>query len=214
MLWNDHSKLIKGQHAFLGGSKFSWLNYSEEDLEVAWKRQYAQKIGTVLHELASKLIDNRIKITNKDRNMVLLYLIDNEIPKSVIDMIDIRQIMNNLIPYITDGIGFRMKSEQPLVYSENIYGTADAIVFDERKQILRIHDYKSGTTPAHLEQLEIYAALFCLEYRFKPGDINFELRIYQDGDQLIGNPKASDILPTMDKIVTFDKIIESFKEAD
>lgn len=142
--------------------------------------------------------------------MVLLYLLDNEVPRSVID---INRIMENLIPYVTDGIGFRMKSEQPLVYSENIYGTADSIIFDERKQILRIHDYKSGTTPAHLEQLEIYAALFCLEYRFKPGDINFELRIYQDGDQLIGNPKASDILPTMDKIVTFDKIIESFKEA-
>ena len=211
MLWNDHSRLIKGQqHAFLGGSKFSWLNYNEEDLEVAWKRQYAQKMGTALHELASKLIDNKIKITNKDRNMVLLYLLDNEVPRSVID---INRIMENLIPYVTDGIGFRMKSEQPLVYSENIYGTADSIIFDERKQILRIHDYKSGTTPAHLEQLEIYAALFCLEYRFKPGDINFELRIYQDGDQLIGNPKASDILPTMDKIVTFDKIIESFKEA-
>ena len=142
--------------------------------------------------------------------MVLLYLLDNEVPRSVID---INRIMENLIPYVTDGIGFRMKSEQPLVYSENIYGTADSIIFDERKQILRIHDYKSGTTPAHLEQLEIYAALFCLEYRFKPGDINFELRIYQDGDQLIGNPKASDILPTLDKIVTFDKIIESFKEA-
>ena len=142
--------------------------------------------------------------------MVLVYLLDNEVPRSVID---INRIMENLIPYVTDGIGFRMKSEQPLVYSENIYGTADSIIFDERKQILRIHDYKSGTTPAHLEQLEIYAALFCLEYRFKPGDINFELRIYQDGDQLIGNPKASDILPTMDKIVTFDKIIESFKEA-
>ena len=210
MLWNDHSKLPKDKHAFLGGSRFSWLNYNEEDLRIAWERQYAQKMGTVLHELSSKLIDNRIKITNKDKNMVLLYLIDNGVPREIIDL---NRIMDNLIPYITDGIGFRMKSEQPLFYSENIYGFADSIIFDERKRILRIHDYKSGITPAHLEQLEIYAALFCLEYRFKPGDINFELRIYQDGDQLIGNPKASDILPTMDKIVTFDKLIESFKEA-
>lgn len=121
--------------------------------------------------------------------------------------------MVNLLPYVSDGIGYRMKVEQPLVYSENCFGTADSIIFDEKKSLLRIHDYKSGTTPAHLEQLEIYAALFCLEYEFKPGEIEFELRIYQNGDQLIGKPQANNILPTMDKIRKFDKMIDKFKEA-
>ena len=32
-------------------------------------------------------------------------------------------------------------------------------------KILRIHDYKSGITPAKMDQLMIYAALFCLEYK-------------------------------------------------
>ena len=210
MLWNDHSRDIpKGSHAFLGASKYSWLNYTKEDLKDAWIRSYANSMGTVLHELAASLITHNIKIASKDTHMVLLYLLENDIPRSVIDL---KRIMENLIPYVSDAIGYRMIAEQPLKYSDNVFGTADAIIFDEKKSLLRIHDYKSGVTPAHLEQLEIYAALFCLEYEFKPGDIDFELRIYQNGDQLIGTPKANDILPTMDKIIMFDKMINDFKE--
>ena len=59
-----------------------------------------------------------------------------------------------------------------------------------------------------MEQLEIYAALFCLEYKVKPGDIDIELRIYQNDDILCHNPTAEDILPIMDKIVHLDKILE------
>ena len=87
------------------------------------------------------------------------------------------------------------------------------IIFDEKKKFLRIHDYKSGDTPASLKQLEIYASLFCLEYDYKPGELEYELRIYQNGEILVGNPTAKDILPTIDKIVTFDRLIEEFKEA-
>lgn len=211
MLWNDHSRDIpKGSHAFLGASKYSWLNYDEEDLELAWKRSFAQMMGTSLHELAANLIENRIKLSSRDTHLVLYHLLEDGIPRSVINL---DTIMANLIPYVADGIGYRMKVEQPLVYSENVFGTADSIIFDDKKSLLRIHDYKSGTTLAHLEQLEIYAALFCLEYEFKPGEIEFELRIYQNGDQLIGNPKANNILPTMERIRKFDKMIEKFKEA-
>ena len=211
MLWNDHSRDIpKGAHAFLGASRYSWLNYDEEDLENAWKRQYATAMGTSLHELAASLIENKIKLSSRDTHLVLHHLLEDGIPRSVIQL-DV--IMNNLIPYVADGIGYRMIVEQPLMYSENVFGTADSIIFDEKKSLLRIHDYKSGSTPAKLEQLEIYAALFCLEYEYKPGEIDFELRIYQNGDIHIGNPKAANILPTMDKIVRFDKFIEKLKEA-
>lgn len=210
MLWNDHSDDFEvGSHALLGASKFSWLNYDDEQMYDAWKRQYAQRMGTALHELAADLIYNRIKITKKDSKMVLLHLLKNYIPR---DAIELDRIMENLVPYVEDGIGFRMRVEQPLVYTENAFGTADAIIFEDRKKLLRIHDYKSGTTPAHLEQLEIYAALFCLEYGVKPGEIDFELRIYQNGDQLIGNPKADNILPVMDEIIRKDKMVQSFKE--
>ena len=211
MLWNDHSRDIpEGTHAFLGASQYAWLNYDEEKLANKWKAQYAKPMGTALHELASKCIRNRIKIGSNDKHMILLHLLDNYIPRN---LIDVDKIMETLVPYVKDGIGFRMRAEQPLKYSENVFGTADSIIFDEKKSFLRIHDYKSGEILASLKQLEIYAALFCLEYHFKPGEIEFELRIYQNGEILVGNPQADDILPTMEKIKLFDELVESFKEA-
>jgi hypothetical protein len=111
--------------------------------------------------------------------------------------------------YVNDAIGFQMKPEQILYYSDNCFGTADAISF--RNKFLRIHDLKTGAIPAHMEQLMIYAALFCLEYRVKPSDIEMELRIYQSDDILICNPCADEIMPIMDKIITFDKVITKIR---
>ena len=58
-----------------------------------------------------------------------------------------------------------------------------------------------------MDQLRIYAALFCLEYAIKPGDIDMELRIYQSGEVFKEKPEPQDILPIMDKIQRFDSII-------
>ena len=87
--------------------------------------------------------------------------------------------------YVNDAIGFKLRPEQILYYSPNCFGTADAI--DLRGDLLRIHDLKTGKVPAHIEQLMIYAALFCLEYGIKPSDIDTELRIYQGDDILVEN---------------------------
>jgi hypothetical protein len=38
-----------------------------------------------------------------------------------------------------------------------------------------------------------------------------ELRLYQNNDIIISNPEADEIFPIMDKIITFDKIIEEIK---
>lgn len=114
--------------------------------------------------------------------------------------------------YVNDAIGYKMTPEQVLYYSENCFGTADAISF--RNGLLRIHDLKTGEIPAHMEQLEIYAALFCLEYNVKPGDIEMELRLYQSDEILYHNPTAMDILPIMDKIITFDKVINKIKDSE
>lgn len=84
-------------------------------------------------------------------------------------------------------------------------GTADAIAF--RNNFLRIHDLKTGKRPVHIEQLEIYAALFCLEYRVKPEDIHIELRIYQNDEILVHEPTAEDIIQIMNKIVHCDKLL-------
>ncbi len=183
MIWNDHLKDVpEGAHAFLGASKYSWLNYDEDKLRTVYKNLMAKEEGTRLHAFAKMCIDLKIKLprTKKTINM-----------------------------YVNDAIGYRMRAEQPLYFSPNCFGTADAIIFKDG--LLRVHDLKTGSTPASLHQLEIYAALFCLEYKQKPGEIEFELRIYQNDDILIGNPDAEIILPIMDKIKTFDKIIESIK---
>ena len=63
-----------------------------------------------------------------------------------------------------------------------------------------------------MEQLMVYAALFCLEYKVKPGDINMELRLYQNDEVLFHNPEPTEIAPIIDKIITFDKIINRIRE--
>lgn len=187
MNFNKHYDL-EGRHAFLGASKYHWLNYSEEKVAESYLKQMAKEKGTELHEFAAQCIKLGVKL-----------------PKS----------KKTLNMYVNDAIGFKMTPEQPLFYSDNCFGTADAICFRKDKQtgrdLLRIHDYKSGVTPAHMEQLEIYAALFCLEYKIKPGNIDMELRLYQNNEILYSEPTAEDILPIMDKIISFDKIITNIR---
>ena len=177
MQFNDHKKL-NGLHAFLGASNYHWLNYTDEKLEQRWASLKAVERGTKLHEFAAKAIE--LGILQKKNG----------------------QTLNT---YINDAIGYRMTPEQPLMYSENCFGTADAISF--RDEFLRIHDLKTGEVPAKIDQLRIYAALFCLEYHIKPIDISIELRIYQGGEILKEKPEPEDILPIMDKIQRFDSII-------
>lgn len=184
MNWNNHSKLT-GAHAFLGASKYSWLNYDDDRLIEAYANQQAVYKGTRLHALAAELISlhQPLPRTQKTLNM-----------------------------YVNDAIGYKMDPEVVLYYSDNVFGTADSISF--RKGLLRIHDLKTGVTPAKIDQLKIYAALFCLEYHQKPGEIQMELRIYQNNDILFCQPTADEILPIMDKAVHFDKLINKLKEME
>ncbi len=184
MNFNNHLNL-EGQHAFLGASKYHWINYSEDKVVESYNKFLAILKGTTLHEFAAQCIK-----------------LGQKLPKS-------KKTLNN---YVNDAIGYKMIPEQVLYYSENCFGTADAICF--RNRLLRIHDLKTGIIPAHMEQLEIYAALFCLEYKFKPSDIDIELRIYQHDEVLCHNPSVEEIVPIMDKIITFDKAINKVKERE
>ena len=63
-----------------------------------------------------------------------------------------------------------------------------------------------------MQQLEIYAALFCLEYRYKPSEIeDFILQIYQSDEIIEHHPSAEDISAIMETIVKFDGIIDKVK---
>lgn len=181
MKFNEHSSL-EGQHAFLGASKYHWLNYTPEKLEATYRRSLAAQRGVILHEYAAFSISLGQKLPRTNQTLNL---------------------------FVNDAIGFKMSPEVVLYYSPNAFGTADAISF--RRNLLRIHDLKTGETPASFAQLEIYAALFCLEYRYKPNDINFELRIYQNDEILVHIPEKEDIMNIMGKIMSSDKIIETIK---
>ena len=49
---------------------------------------------------------------------------------------------------------------------------------------------------------------------FKPGDISIELSIYQNDDILIGQPEADDIVPIIDKIIAFDRILNEINQEE
>ena len=184
MKFVNHSNL-EGCHAFLGASKYHWLNYDEDKIVDSYNNFLAAQRGTELHAFAAQCIK-----------------LGQKLPRST----------KTLNMYVNDAIGFKMVPEQVLYYSDNCFGTADAIMF--RNNMLRIHDLKTGAIPAHMEQLMIYAALFCLEYRVKPGTIETELRIYQNDTVLVHSPQADEIVPIIDKIITFDKLIERVKERE
>lgn len=209
MNFNDHSKL-EGMHACFGASKYTWINKNSEEMLNSYINSYVTSIGTALHDIARKHIKQKIKLSRSSKNEILLQLVeDYGIPRHVID---INSFYDNLVHYVNDAIGFRLKPEVILFYSDLFFGTADAIEF--KNNFLRIHDLKTGVTKSHMEQLLIYAALFCLEYDVKPKDIQSELRIYQSNEVIICKPTVEDIVPIMDKIVTFNKSIANLRNED
>lgn len=184
MQFKRHSEL-EGLHAFLSPSKYHWINYNDMKLEDSFLKRQAAIKGTELHFFASECIRLGIKL-----------------PKT-------KETLNM---YVNDGVGYKMQPEQPLFYSENCFGTADTISF--RKDYLRIHDYKSGVTPASIKQLEVYAAIFCLEYKVNPINIETELRIYQSNTIEGHIPNGEDISFIMRKIVDFDIMINKIKDGN
>ena len=145
MEWNDHSK-FKGTHAFLGASNFAWLGDDKEKLRKRYINFLAKERGTQLHALAEQMIK-----------------CGKRCPETTM----------SFDQYVNDAIAYGMEPEKLLFYSENAYGTADAILYENK--FLRIHDLKTGKTPVHMEQLYVYAALFCLEYHMKPSSMTIAL---------------------------------------
>lgn len=179
------AKQLSGTHSFLSPSKPAWVNYDEDKLSRAWYTTQAARRGSELHAFAHTAIQlKRKQVENND----------------------------HLNMYINDAIGFGLTSEQLLFFSENCYGHADCVGF--RNNTLRVHDLKTGNTDASMAQLKIYAALFCLEYKFSPFDIAIELRIYQKNNVMTLVPDPDEIFHVMEKIKYFDKQINQLKEAN
>lgn len=184
MSLRKNTKII-GQHAFLSPSSYHWLEYDEEKLRRVWFQRQQAIRGDKLHQFAQQAIE-----------------------------LGVRQADNGttLSMYINDAIGFRMEAEVPLYYSDDCFGTADAACF--RDHTLRIHDLKTGVTPADMKQLKIYAAIFCLDYKINPRDITIILRIYQNDaiEELIAD--HADILMVMSTIKTLSALVAYLREED
>lgn len=184
MIFNTHSEL-HDRHAFLSPSNYHWMNYDGQKLEARFFAAMSARRGTDLHNLAHEAIRLGVKLARSNKA---------------------------LTTYVNDAIGYKMECEQPLFYSENCFGTADTICF--RRNKLRIHDLKTGISPTSHHQLEVYAALFCLEYGVDPFAIEIELRIYQREEIRVFEPHPETISFIMDKIIMFDQQIEQMKKSD
>lgn len=173
-------------HAYLSPSSYHWTNYTDEKFEARYRAARAAQRGTELHALAHDLIDMNVKLPETQQTFNL---------------------------YVNDAIGFKMTPEQVLFYSKNCFGTADTISF--RQDFLRISDLKTGISPASHTQLEVYAAIFCLEYEKKPHLLNgIELRIYQDDGMFPLEPDPDKIVHIMNRIIAFDNMINEIKRED
>lgn len=183
MRFNDHSKLA-GSHALMSPSNYHWVNYNEQQMDARIHASFSARRGSDLHDLAQRMITLGVKLP---------------------------ETTETLNQYVNDCIGFRLIPEQTLFYSINCFGTADAMGFNTQKKKLRIFDLKTGITKVKVTQLVVYAALFCLEYNFKPIEIEMEFRIYQNDevDVYVGDPL--EVTAIMDQIIFFDKRIEELR---
>lgn len=197
MEFNKHP-YAEGSHAFLSASKYHWLRYDEDKMIENFRNAQATALGTRKHEFAAEAIKLKQKLANSKMTMNM---------------------------YINDAISFRMLPEQVLFYSRNAFGTADAISFREDRKsgrmLLRIHDLKTGVSKASFDQLIIYVAFFCLEYGVLPGEIDIELRIYQNDEiaymGTIENPDENeldlgDVVRAMGLIQRYDILIDQMRE--
>lgn len=186
MVWRDFSRSFRdGEHSFLSPSQHAWFNYDDEKLVKTYINKMAAARGTALHALACNLIKLKVGLPKIDKTLNL---------------------------YVNDSIEFGMRPEEKLYYSPFCYGTADGISFED--YTLRIFDLKTGKTKVSFLQLEIYAALFFLCYpEIRMSDLkDTELRIYQNDEVHIQHSGVDDILPIMDKIKRYSKVLERLEE--
>lgn len=178
MNFNKHFEL-KDKHAILSPSKPFWLNYNQEQLRNFIISQNAAARGTRLHDLAAKLIEEGYRLRGSTQTMTA---------------------------YVNDAIGYGMTPEVALFYTDKCFGHTDAIDFS--RGVLRIHDLKTGSGSVHMEQLEIYAALFLMEYErvmgVNPSNTKVNLRIYQNDD-------VQELSPDKDRM---EEVICSIKEKE
>lgn len=184
MRFNRHSEL-EGKHSFLSPSKYAWLRYDDSKIERMYMEHLAHILGTEEHHFAAQAIKLGHRMPEEQKTMNL---------------------------YVNDCIGWRMKPEVPLYWSDFCFGTADALGFNARDLVLRISDLKTGRTATKFDQLLIYAALFCLEYEFpRPWELDIQMRIYQGNAVRFVQADSDEVFHAMDRILTGTRLLEELR---
>lgn len=184
--WDEHRRYVqKGAHAPLSPSQYAWANRPGdlEYLRNKWERLKAAERGTKDHEFASLCIQRGQRLPKSSKTLNL---------------------------YVNDCVGYRMRPEQLLYYGPHCFGTTDAIAFNG--SLLRISDLKTGQSGTKFTQLEVYAALFCLEHKVSPLEIDILLTIYQYDDKIQDKADVSHILELMDWIVQASSYFNKWDE--
>ena len=65
MEFRKHSQVKEGDHAYLGASKYHWINYDLPKLEATYKKRLATDRGTKLHAFAAEAINLGMKLAFK-----------------------------------------------------------------------------------------------------------------------------------------------------
>lgn len=216
-------------HAPFPPSQPSWVRYTDAQVIEAFKNKYRSDIGTEIHEWAShqiilgskpsgiREVERGVKTHIYEKYMVdTSKTYDPRVGSIFLDHLRYLpgEAYLSVKMFVCDSIGFRMESEQKLSVSKVIEGTADAVRFYPKDNLLRISDLKTGSRPAKIEQVFIYAALYCYENRLDPLKTNFEARIYQNGEIYIEQPTGEEIKSLLNTILHINEVVSKFERGE
>lgn len=216
-------------HAPFPPSQPSWVRYTDAQVIEAFKNKYRSDIGTEIHEWAShqiilgskpsgiREVERGVKTHIYEKYMVdTSKAYDPRVGSIFLDHLRYLpgEAYLSVKMFVCDSIGFRMESEQKLSVSKVIEGTADAVRFYPKDNLLRISDLKTGSRPAKIEQVFIYAALYCYENRLDPLKTNFEARIYQNGEIYIEQPTGEEIKSLLNTILHINEVVSKFERGE
>lgn len=207
------SSEFRGTHTIVSPSRPAFLKYTDEQFIQAFHNSFKSALGDEMHLWAAIQINRRFTYNSLreiarslttfifERNRTDRYGLSSKGAMLLNEMKQIsRETYSTVKAFVNDAVSERMEEEMELVYSEVIGGTADAVRFKEKEKKLLIFDLKTGNTIAHMEQLEGYAALFCLLKGVNPLDISFELRIYQNNEVAVFEPDGAEIKDIAERI--------------
>ncbi len=105
-------------------------------------------------------------------------------------------------------------AEDILTADDSYNGNADLMHYGVKRRSGR-YPYGSGENPYQhsgdfLSRVEELKKQGCSEKDIA----EMELRIYQNDEVLIHNPEVDEIVPIMDKIIAFDKLLEKVKSEE